>query len=459
MKRREFLKSSLRLGAVCLLPGCLNNQKISGTQKRPNIIFIIADDLGWADVGYHDSEILTPNIDSLASTGVRLNQHYVMPTCSPTRCGLLSGRYPSRFGVLAPTNDCVFERGQVTLASALKRQGYATNIVGKWHLGSSPQWGPLHYGFDHAYGSLAGGCTPYTHKYKKGQFTDTWHRDHKLIEEQGHVTDLLGSEAVAVIRDAAKTDQPFFLYVPFTAPHVPIVEPEKYTQIYDGKIENISRKSYAACVTHMDEMIGDILRTLEQTNQLDNTLIIFTSDNGGSPPGKYADQYPLEYGRPYADFDQLGKNQPLRSGKMQLYEGGIRVPAVVSWPGTLLPCTVDSPVHIVDWLATLSGIAGYNDLKSLKLDGRNIWPVISGKQKNPSQRTLYWHSNAQWAIRKGNWKLIVDKDKTQTTQLFNLAADPCEQQDLSETNPQMVKQLNHLMEQFKKDDAPKMLKL
>ena len=158
MKRRQFLKTSLQFGAASLLPGCLNNQNASNTQSRPNILFIIADDLGWADVGYHDPEILTPNIDRLASNGVILNQHYVMPTCSPTRCCLLSGRYPSRFGVLSPTNERVFDRGQVTLASALKQQGYDTNLVGKWHLGSLPKWGPLHYGFNHAYGSMAGGC-------------------------------------------------------------------------------------------------------------------------------------------------------------------------------------------------------------------------------------------------------------------------------------------------------------
>ncbi|HWE97882.1 MAG TPA: sulfatase-like hydrolase/transferase, partial [Tepidisphaeraceae bacterium] len=202
--------------------------------KRPNILFILADDLGWGDVGFHGGKIPTPNLDRLAPQSVELAQHYVYPVCSPTRASFLSGRYASRFGVTTPQNERAYPWDTVTLARALKSRGYDTAITGKWHLGSSPDWGPQKFGFDHSYGSLAGGVGPWDHRYKEGPFSRTWHRDGKLIEEQGHVTDLITHEAIQWIQ--TRGDHPFFLYVPFTTVHIPIREPDEYVKRVPAEI-------------------------------------------------------------------------------------------------------------------------------------------------------------------------------------------------------------------------------
>jgi len=186
-------------------------------QDRPNIIFIIADDLGWADVEFHGGNTPTPNLNRLLAEGVELTQHYVAPVCSPTRAGFLTGRYWSRFGITTPINNQGLPFETVTLSKALGDAGYSTALIGKWHLGSKPEWGPNHFGFHDSYGSLAGGIAPYNHKYKKGEFSTTWHRNHELIDEQGHVTDLLTDEAVKWIgeKTSTKNTNPFFLYLPY----------------------------------------------------------------------------------------------------------------------------------------------------------------------------------------------------------------------------------------------------
>jgi arylsulfatase A-like enzyme len=440
--RRDFLKLIGLGGAALTLPGHkVFSQRASGkvSSSKPNILFIVADDLGWADVGYHGSPIQTPNLDRLAKQGVRFEQHYVAPMCSPTRAGLLSGRYPSRFGCLAATNSRVFPFGTVTLASALKSGGYDTGITGKWHLGSKPEWGPLKYGFNRSYGSLAGGVTPYTHLYKKGPYSRTWHRNDQLVQEQGHVTDLIAREAIRWIE--LKRDGPFFIYVPFTAVHIPIDEPERWVELYDGRIENESYKRYAACVTHMDHAIGQMVEALERTGQRKDTLIVFCSDNGSFPGWRPRGRYPGEH----RAMPVLGSNRPLRGYKSQLYEGGIRVPAFANWPGTLAPRKVTAPVHIVDWMPTLTHLAGYQAEQDLKWDGRDIWPLLTGEVTKPGPRTLYWKFvRGRSAIRHGDWKLIVRKGKGD--ELFDLAADPNEKQNLAKTHPDRVARLKELLE-------------
>ena len=208
-------------------------QSAAAENNRPNIVILVADDLGWADVGYHGSSIRTPNIDQLQSRGVELDFHYVAPMCTPTRAALLTGRYWSRFGNTKPSNERVLPWDTMTLARGLQGADYRTAISGKWHLGSKPEWGPRKFGFDQFYGSLAGGINPWNHLYKHGPYTKTWHRNDELIEEEGHVTDLLTSEAVRFIKEKKK--EPFFLYVPFTAVHTPFDEPPKWL----GRVDNI----------------------------------------------------------------------------------------------------------------------------------------------------------------------------------------------------------------------------
>ena len=433
--RRDFLKAIGAGGAALALAG---RAAAAPKTRKPNFLVIVADDLGWADVGYHGSKIETPHIDRLAKTGIRLEQHYVQPMCSPTRAALLSGRYPSRFGCLAATNNRVFPPGTETLASALKSVGYETCITGKWHLGSKPEWGPNHYGFDHAHGSLAGGVTPYTHLYKKGAYSRTWHRNGKLMDEEGHVTDLIAREAVRWIEGPRKT--PWLLYVPFTAVHVPINEPERWVKHYDGKIEDESYKLYAADCTHMDHCIGQMLAALARTGQREDTLVIFFSDNGSfrgwRPSGKYPGTHRA--------MSKLGSNLPLRGYKSTLYEGGIRVPAVANWPGVLEAGEMAPPVHCVDWMPTLGGLAGYEQEEDLAWDGRDIWPLLTRKVARPEPRDLYWKFvRGRLAVRRGDWKLIVRKGKTD--ELFDLAADPCEKRNLAKQHPDRVAALKALL--------------
>ena len=409
---------------ACVL-ACMGSSKTVGT-SRPNILLIVSDDQGWADVGYHGSPIKTPNLDRLAREGVELDQHYVAPMCTPTRAALLTGRYWSRFGCTTPKNERVLPWKTWTLARALKQAEYTTHITGKWHLGSKPEWGPKKFGFDHSYGSLAGGVNPVNHLYKRGPFSRTWHRNDRLINEEGHVTDLIGAEAVKLI-EADRTG-PFFIYVPFTAVHTPFDEPQAWL---DGAAHiEPDRRQYAACTQHMDAMIGKMVAALERTGQRENTLIIFFSDNGGTN-GDDSNRYP--------DTKPKGKirglNTPLRGWKTQVYEGGIRVPAFVNWPKKLKPAKVSTPVHVIDWMPTLCGLLGIPEAEGAKWDGKNIWPVLKGEE-NPAlvNRELYCQGvhRRSAALRQGNWKMAVHRRKgTDKVELFDLAANPNEKNDLS----------------------------
>ncbi len=423
----------------------------SPAAERPNILILIADDLGWADVGYHGSEIETPNIDRLAKTGVTLEKHYVTPMCSSTRACLQSGRYSTRYGLDSATNDLVYPFGTTTLAAALQSMGYRTGITGKWHLGSKPEWGPLHFGFDHCYGALAGGIDQYLHLYKKGPYQQTWQRDQEFLEEEGHATDLFAREAIRWIEASEKDEAPFFIQVAYTAVHIPIQEPDEWVKPYEGKIENESRRRFAACATHMDHTIGQMVEALERTGQLDDTLIIFTSDNGGSGPWEDEDKYPGEY----LPCPVLGLNTPLRGRKGTVYEGGIRVPAFVHWPKKLQPFTLERPIHVVDWMPTLLALTGYEgDTEDLKWDGKDIWPLLTGEVTQPEARTMYFKRGGGRALRHGPWKLVVDGKKEL---LFDLDADPNETTNLAEAKPDKVAELRGLLADEQAKDGPRAL--
>lgn len=420
-------------------------QRVHNKKDRPNIVFIIADDMGWADVGYHGSEIETPNIDRLAAEGVRFNQHYVMPTCTPTRIGLMTGRYPSRYGVTSPDYGKLFDDDTVTVAEALRRSGYATSISGKWHMGSPPQWTPLKYGFDSSYGYFHGQIDPYTHHYKTG--VRSWHRNDEYLEEEGHATDLITEEAVRVIQ--SRQDKPFFLYVAYSVPHFPLDEPDEWTARYAGRFEAPSRRWLAASITHMDHGIGRIVEALDRQGLREKTLVVFVSDNGGQTSWHSTEQY---RGR-YADKPHtvLGDNRPLRGWKGDLYEGGIRVPALANWPGVLPAGARDAPVHIVDWMPTLCALGGYTPERDLQWDGRDIWPLVVGSVATATPRSLYWKAPNYAAVRQGDWKLIVKKG-ADDGQLYDLASDPCETNDVAGRHPERVSQLRALLRQYAAKD-------
>lgn len=420
--------------------------------ERPNILLIVADDLGWKDVGYHGSKCRTPNLDNLAASGVEFDQHYVQPVCSPTRAALLSGRYPSRFGphAIAPTNRRVFPKGTATLASTLKSAGYHTYLAGKWHLGSREEWGPRQYGFDKTYGSLVGAVDPWTHQYRAGSYTATWHRDDQITTEKGNATELIAKQVLEWIDE--KHD-PWFIYVPFHAVHIPIDTPPEYKKQYENEtfykdpVKDESFKRYAAFVSQMDAKIGQFVAALEATGQRDNTLILFFSDNGGLPSG----------GNPYLGGTPptpvLGSNKPLRGRKDTLYEGGIRVPAFVNWPGKLEPSKVKSPMHVVDWMPTLTKLVGCEVPENTNWDGEDVWPRITGaSQAAREPRTFYWAHAKAYALRDGDWKLIAHRDGR--VELFDLSADPYEKNNLAEREAERVEELKAKLEAFQQNDAP-----
>ncbi len=421
-----------------LLPLLFLGAVLRAADAKPNIVFILIDDLGWADVGFHGGKVPTPHLDKLVGESVELTQHYVAPVCSPTRASLLSGRYWSRFGVTTPQAERAFPWETVTLPRALKTIGYDTALTGKWHLGSKPEWGPLKFGFDHGYGSLGGGVGPWNHRYKEGPYTHTWHRDDVLIEEEGHATDLITRDATQWI--AARSDKPFFLYVPFTAVHIPIREPEVHMQRVPAAITDPAERHYAACIIHMDDAVGKLVDAIDKSGKRDNTLIIFSSDNGGVQALNNDTHYPPDY---YSPGRVNGNNKPLRGNKTDVYEGGIRVPTFVNWPARLKPGKLDAPVHIADWMPTLCALTGSTPGQDLKWDGQNVWPLITGEQK-AQPRTLYWvgpNSKAR-ALRDGDWKLVVfEKGKEPKVELYDLSTDPNEINDLAAQNPDQVKSL------------------
>ena len=422
---------------------------------KPNIVFILADDLGWADVAFHGGNAPTPHLDKLAREGLELTQHYVAPVCSPTRSALMTGRCWSRFNVTTPQTERALPWDTVTLPRALKSAGYDTCLTGKWHLGSVPAEGPNHFGFDHSYGSLGGGVSPWNHRYKQGEFSRTWHRDEKFTEEEGHVTDLITNEAITWIE--SRGDHPFFLYVPFTAVHLPVKEPAEWVARVPAAIQGDVARHYAASIMHLDNSAGRIFAALEKKGLRENTLVVFTSDNGGSTVENNDRKYP-------DDNCPSGKltasNAPWRGQKGDLYEGGTRVPAVVSWPGRVKPGKIATPVQIIDWMPTFTAIAGWHAGRDLKWDGTDITAVLTRHAALPG-RPLYavapnWKSRS---VRLGDWKLIVFGEKTASrVELFDLATDPSEAKDQSAAEPERVRQLTKAMDEISardRDAVPK----
>lgn len=436
--------------SIVLLSSSLSG-RAAEKSSPPNFLFIMADDLGWADVDYHGGKTPTPHLNSLRQQSLELTQHYSYPVCSPTRSSLLSGRYASRFGVTNPQNPRAYRWPTVTLPRALKTVGYQTALCGKWHLGSNPDWGPQKFGFDHSYGSLAGGVGPYDHRYKKGEFTQTWHRNGVLFEEPGHVTDLITNEAIEWLNKQGAA--PFFLYVPYTAVHIPIREPKEFVDAIDTAIADPAEREYAASIAHLDASVGRLLEALQKTGKCDNTIVVFTSDNGGIATAKNNDTSYPEDG--YASGVSHGNNKPLRNQKGSVYEGGTRTGALVRWPSRLKPGQCDALVHISDWMPTFCKLAGYEPTASLGWDGRDLGPVFNdGKWSD--QRSIYIVGpNARsTSFRRENWKLVVQSSgtgnsagETERIELFNIALDPTESKDLTSEEATRVNELRNQMKQ------------
>ena len=423
---------------IALFVTCLNTlatlaaAEPSAGDARPNILFIVGDDMGYADVGFHGGkDVPTPNLDALAASGVRFTSGYVSgPYCSPTRAALLTGRYQNRFGhefnpggggaAGMPTN-------QVTIANRLKAAGYRTALVGKWHLGGAEGMRPLERGFDEFFGFLGG-----AHSYFNAA---GFRRGDEPVKEMDYSTDAFGREAASFIE--RHKGQPWFLYLCFNAVHTPMDATEDRLAKF-SKVEDPKRRAHNAMLLAMDEAIGKVMKKLAETGQGQNTLVCFISDNGApTMPGTSMN---------------AARNEPLRGSKRTTLEGGIRVPFIVSWPGRVKPGVFDRPVIQLDLTATAFAAAGVKVESGPSLEGVDLLPFLSGAKTGAPHDALYWRFGQQMAIRAGEWKLArYDLNADTRTgkrnqgvtgaKLYNLAKDIGETNDLAAAMPDKVKEL------------------
>ena len=449
MRHLSLKRSDYRILAFLAILAATGVSNSSGQEKlkHPNLVIFVADDLGWNDVGYHDSVIKTPNIDSLTRQGVELNRFYVYPFCSPTRTALLTGRSPLSLGIIRPIGgDAVLPLDEHLLPQTLKSSGYQTLMSGKWHLGSRDETAlPHKRGFDSFYGHAGGFIDYYTHQRGGGlrrrpggsQQGDTpppdWQRDGKTLVEEGYSTQLIGKEAVRLLRQRDKK-KPTFLYVTFNAPHTPLQAPQKFIDRYKN-VENEDRRVFAAMVDAMDEEIGKILKVIDEEKMRENTIVLFMSDNGGSSRGG-------------------ASNAPLNSGKGSVYEGGIRVPAVIRWPG-VLPAgkKLDQLTTAPDLFPTLATALGVKPLNKKPFYGQDLWKSFRTGKIVPHKDVLI--ASQAIALFHGEWKLIQGQGvngRPGYRELFLIDADPQERFDLSKIYPELTEALGAIIDRFPKGE-------
>jgi arylsulfatase B len=410
---------------------------------KPNIVYVVADDLGWKDVGFNGcTDIQTPNLDKLAATGVRLAQFYAQPMCTPTRACLMTGRYPFRYGLQTLVIPSVSTYGLATdewlLPQALKEAGYYTAIIGKWHLGhADKKYWPRQRGFDYQYGAIIGELDYFTHE-EHGVLD--WYRNNRPLKQKGYTTTLIGNEAVKLINEHNPAS-PLYLYLAFNAPHTPYQAPKEYVDRYRN-IADPTRRTYAATVTCLDDQVGRVVAALDQKGLRDNTLIVFHSDNGGTRSAIFAGVM--------ADMSKVKipcDNGPYREGKGSLYEGATRVCALASWPGHIpAGVTVDQMIHVVDMYPTLAALAGASTAKCKPLDGLNVWPAIAEAKPSPRTEIVYNIEPFRGAVRQGDWKLVWRTPLPSALELYNLAEDPSETNNVAAAHSEQVATLQRRIE-------------
>lgn len=442
-----MLLGSMKVGrlaawALLLAAGCWGAAEAAEPQTsqaatreaRPNVVWILADDLGWGDLGCYGNELLeTPHLDRLAAEGVRLTDFYTdAPVCSPTRGALLTGRVPQRTGLtnVIETRDhtTCLARCETLVAELLQHAGYSTALVGKWHVGAVPGARPNERGFDYFFGNLLGGVGFYTHDFMDQGIHDLWENHTPVRRDGAYVTDLLGDAAVRFLEK--ESEAPFFLYLAFQAVHTDmgsegmnrrIVAPPRWTEHYAAKLETQEddpRVLYFACASAMDEAVGKVLQTLDRLALTDETFVFFTSDNGPEPR-------------------QAGSAGPYRGTKHTMWEGGIRVPALARWPGRIPAGTVRRGCGVThDLLPTTLAVAGLPKPDTLTLDGHNLMPLLEHGEDDGG-RTLCWsyiregHQVREKAVRQGRWKWL-------NGELYDLEADPAESEDLAVERPEIA---------------------
>jgi arylsulfatase A-like enzyme len=418
--RREFIVAAA--GATAITTARCG---VPSASRRPNILFILADDLGYGDLScYGRPDYRTPVLDELASQGVRfLSAYAAAPVCTPTRCAVVTGRYPQRVevGLYEPLTGRDMDKGLApehpTVASLLKASGYETALIGKWHLGWKPEFGPNRHGFEEFFGILSGAEDYFTHKSPEGP--DLW-ENLAPVERVGYLTNLLSDRAVQFV--TRSRTRPFYLSLHYTAPHAPWEGPEDaaigHTGHGDGPmIEGGSLKIFASMMKCMDDGVGRVLQALRRAGSERHTLVIFTSDNGG---------------------ERYSHNWPFSFHKGDLWEGGIRVPAIVRWPGVVPDRqTTEQAAISMDWMATILAVAGAKPDPAYPLDGEDLMPGCTGK-RGVYDRSLFWRTRHQEAARVGRWKYLKESGKEH---LFDLAVDPGEVVDLKAKSGDVFKRL------------------
>lgn len=421
----------------CLLAISIAHPEPSFAAKppRPNIVLILADDLGWRDVSFHGGEIATPHIDRIPQEGVELERFYVCPVCSPTRAGLMTGRYPMRMGlmrtVVTPWRDYGLNVEEVTLANVLEKAGYThRGVFGKWHLGHQRmKWHPLRRGFTHFHGHYNGALDYFTHKREQER---DWHIDYEPSDEQGYTTDLIGAAAAKFIAQHAADEHPFFCYVPFNAPHSPLqAKPEDLANYaHLAKQHGPQRQQLAGMIAAMDDAVGEILGAIDDSGIARQTLVLFFSDNGGAG---------------------TGDNSPWRGNKGSVFEGGTRVAAAVRWPEVLAAGGKSSePMMYIDVLPTVMRLTGVKDHGGKPLDGIDVWDALTGQASTRKREMFSSVGGGKHAVWSPPWKLVVENKqrKARGTYLFDLDQDPQETTDLAAAHPEVVARLSERIKWF-----------
>ena len=419
---------------------------------RPNIIVILADDLGYADTGFTGAkDIRTPNLDQLAESGVIFSHGYCNhPFCAPSRAALLSGRYQHRFGFEAnpaydPGNRHLgIDPKETLFPMRLQKVGYTTGIIGKWHLGAASPYHPCNRGFNYFYGFLGGGHDYFridTRLPLKNAYFQPLERNGQPAVFEGYLTQALSNDAVSFIE--SNKDNPFFLYLSYNAPHGPLQAPDKTIQEYSA-IQDKKRRVYAAMVDEMDQGIGRVIATLEKQSLRDNTLVFFLSDHGGP--------IPMDWNPNYGNGSS---NEPLRGGKTTFYEGGLRVPFVASWPGKI-PAGVrfDPPIISIDIARTAVDVAGADATIGNLLEGKNLIPFLTGEKHGPPHEAIYWRglNGKRWAVLKSDGTKLVADRAGQTSKGFQIYNDTKEEQDIKPNYPERFTSLRKSWLKWNKDN-------
>ncbi len=450
-RRRKLMHGTILITVfgigVTLAPAAV--AAVDSAPARPHIVYLLADDLGWRDVGFHQGVPRTPHLDRLAENGAVLNTFYAQPFSSQTRAAMLTGRYPMRYGLqtlsITSNSDYGLPPEERTFAQALKDSGYRTAFVGSWLLGhASKEFWPTRRGFDSFYGTLAGIAEPVLRKQAK---TD-WYRDERPVRESGYVTDLVAAEAAGII-EKHDPATPLLLVAAFDTPAKYWSAPKPLLDSYSD-IDDDARRSYAAAVSALDAAIGRIVEALDKRGILDSTLIVFHSDNGGAVPMRFAT----------GDNDirsPVSDNGVFRQGKGSLYEGGVRVVALAHWPARIRPQTiVTQPIHVTDMYTMLLKLAGASLDQRNGPDGVDALPIIADKQltTRSGKEILLNVEDFHGAIRIGEWKLIVHTALPAKIELFQVANDPGEAQNLASDYPERVSAMMQRLTDYAYEMAP-----